>query len=94
MIRTYELEDIYMDELDQWSGILAATAYAVWSTYHTTLQATPGQLVFGHDMIFNIKHQANWKAIKEREQNLINYNNQRKNAKRMRHEYQIMRKSF
>ena len=64
MVRTFELEDTYMDEEDPWSGILAATAFAVHSTYHTTLQATPGQLVFGRDMIFNIKHITDWELIK------------------------------
>ena len=88
-MRTYELEDIYMDPKDPWSGILAATAYAVRSTYHTTLQATPGQLVFGRDMIFNIKHIANWKSIKERKQKLIDYNNERENKKRIKHKYNI-----
>ncbi len=60
IIRTFELEDNYLDEDDPWKGILSATAFAVRSTFHTTLQQTPGQLVFGRDMIFNIKHTANW----------------------------------
>ena len=29
MIRTYELEDNYLDENDPWGGILSATAFAV-----------------------------------------------------------------
>ena len=58
MIRTYELEDNYLDENDPWGGILSATAFAVQSSYHTTLKASPGQLVFGQDMIVNIKHVA------------------------------------
>jgi hypothetical protein len=33
---------------------------AIRSTYHTTLQATPCQLVFGRDMIYNIAFRANW----------------------------------
>jgi hypothetical protein len=33
---------------------------AIRSTYHTTLQATPCQLVFGRDMIHNIAFRANW----------------------------------
>ena len=28
-------------------------------------QATPGQLVFGRDMVFNIAHEAIWKDIQE-----------------------------
>ena len=59
MIRTFELETNYLDEDDPWKGILSATAFAVRSTYHTTLKKTPGQLVFGRDMIFSIKHVAN-----------------------------------
>jgi transposase InsO family protein len=54
MVRTFELETNYLDKEDPWKGVLAATAFAVRSTYHTTLRKTPGQLVFGHDMIFNI----------------------------------------
>ena len=36
------------------------------------MQQTPGQLVFGCDMIFNIKHTANYEYIRQRKQNLIN----------------------
>ena len=47
MIRTFELEDNYLDESDSWKGILSAAAFAVRSTYHTTLKKSPEQLVFG-----------------------------------------------
>ena len=66
IIRTFELEDNYLDEDDPWKGILlSAMAFAVRSTFHTTLRQTPGQLVFGRDMIFNIKHTANWEYIRQ-----------------------------
>ena len=64
MVRTFELEDTCMDEDDPWAGTLAATAFAVHSSHHATLQATPGQSVFRRDMTFNIKHVANWESIK------------------------------
>ena len=60
IIRTFELEDNYLDEEDPWKGILSAAAFTVRSTFHTTLHQSPGQLVFGRDMIFNIKHTAKW----------------------------------
>ena len=42
LIRSFELqENPYLDQDDLWSGILAATAFAVHSTYHTTLRAMP-----------------------------------------------------
>jgi transposase InsO family protein len=87
MIRTFELEDNYLDEEDPWKGILSATAFAVRSTYHTTLQNSPGQLVFGRDMIFNIQHKANWEFIRQRKQQLIDKNNKRENSKRKQYVY-------
>mmetsp|Transcript_17305 Transcript_17305/g.47261 ORF Transcript_17305/g.47261 Transcript_17305/m.47261 type:complete len:109 (-) Transcript_17305:3-329(-) len=48
IIRTFQAhENNYLDEDDPWAGILAAVMFATRATYHTTLQATPSQLVFG-----------------------------------------------
>ena len=85
MIRTTQVQD--STEEEPWAGVLAAVAFATRATYHTTLQATPAQLVFGRDAILNIKHEANWQYIKQRKQQLINKNNARENAKRKPHEY-------
>ena len=87
MIRSCEPQET--EEDNPWPGILAAVAFAVRSTYHTTLKATPGQLVFGRDMILNIKHVADWEAIKQRKQKLINQNNKRENNKRIQHKYRV-----
>ena len=89
IIRTFELEDNYLDKEDPWKGILSATAFAVRSTFHTTLHNSPGQLVFGRDMIFNIKHTANWEYIRQRKQKIINKNNERENSKRQAHTYKV-----
>ena len=53
-----------MDEQEPWSGILSATMFTLRSTYLTTLEATPIQLVFGRDAILPIFHQADWQYIK------------------------------
>ena len=89
MIRTFELEENYLDEDDPWKGILCATAFAIRATLHTTLQKTPAQLVFGRDMILNINYGANWEHIKQRKQNLINKNNQRENSKQIPYTYTV-----
>jgi hypothetical protein len=89
IIRTFELESNYLDEEDPWKGILSATAFAVQSTFHTTLRNTPGQLVFGRDMIFNIKHEANWEFIQKRKKQPIEKNNEAENAKQIPHTYNI-----
>ena len=88
VIRTFQVQDdAYLDEDDPWSGILAATMFAVRATYHTTLQATPTQLVFGRDAILNIQFEANWNLIRERKQKIIRLNNERENARRLPHTY-------
>ena len=34
-----------LETMDAWHSILSEVAFAIRSTYHTTLEATPGQLV-------------------------------------------------
>ena len=46
-LRTFELEEKELDTNDPWGHFLSAAAWAIRSTVHTTLDATPGQLVFG-----------------------------------------------
>ena len=87
IFRTFELEERELDEVDPWGEFLSAAAFAIRATYHTTLQATPAQLVFGRYMILPITVQANWDLIKERRQEEINRNNRRENRNRIEHQY-------
>ena len=89
MIRTFNVEQIELDEEDPFAGLVSAVGFAIRSTYHTTLQATPGQLVYGRDMIFPIQHLADWQLIKNRKQQLIDKNNVRENAKRVDYDYKV-----
>ncbi len=56
-------------------------AWAICSTYHTVLKASPGAAIFGRDMLFDILFVTDWLKIKELRQSLTNGGNQRKNAK-------------
>ena len=47
------------------------------------------QLAFGHDVIINTKFIADWDYIRQRKQTIIHNNNERENAKRIPHTYQI-----
>jgi hypothetical protein len=90
LIRSFQLQDkLYYDLDDPWGGILVAVAFALRSTYHTTLQATPGQLIFGRDMVLNVQHLTDWTAIKACKQPTIHKNNQIKNLKQIPHHYQV-----
>jgi hypothetical protein len=44
---------------------LSDAAWAVHSTYHTVLKASPGAAIFGQDMLFDIPFIADWQKIKE-----------------------------
>ena len=45
--------------------ILDNAAWAIHSTYHTVLKASPGTAIFGQDMLFNIPFMADWRKIGE-----------------------------
>jgi hypothetical protein len=51
--------------------------YVVRSTFHTTLKATPGQLVFARDMVLPINFMADWGAIEQQRQKKMGRNNRR-----------------
>lgn len=90
MIRSFQMgSNEEVDEEDPWSGILSAVAFAVRATVHSTTRATPMQLVFGRDAIFNVQHIADWQFVKERKQRLIDLNNKRENAKRLPYTYVV-----
>ena len=79
MIKTFKIYDRQdLEEQDPWSGILAAIMFGVRATYHTTLEATPSQLVFGRDAILPIQHQPDWNNIQSRKQKMIELNNKKK----------------
>jgi hypothetical protein len=78
-----------LDHNDPWNEFLQACAYAIRSTYHTILQASPGQLVFGRDMIHNVLFHANWDRIKTNKTKIIEQSNKRENKNRLKHKYKV-----
>jgi hypothetical protein len=63
--------------------------FALRATFHTTLKATPSQLVFGRDAILNANIEAYRNFIKNNKQRLINTKNSIENKKRILYTYQI-----
>ena len=90
LIRVQRIKSLSdLDPEDPWSGVLAAVAFAMRATVHTTTRATPSQLVFNRDALHNVRFEADWKYIKDRKQRLIVQNNKKENARRVPHTYQI-----
>ena len=89
MFRTRQIHKIELDEDEPWSGTLAAIAFSVRATVHTTLQHSPMHLVFGRDPFLNIRHEVDWRLVNKRRQDRIKKNNVKENKKRIEHEYSI-----
>jgi hypothetical protein len=63
MLRTTELADsVTPNDIDVF---LDNAAWAICSTYHTVLKASPGAAIFGRDMLFDILFVADWRKIGE-----------------------------
>ena len=63
-------------------------AWAICSTYHTLLKCSPGQAIFGRDMIFDIPYIVDWSEIGRRRQDLVDKNNKRENKSKVPFDYQ------
>jgi hypothetical protein len=71
---------------------LSDAAWAVCSTHHTVLKASPVAAIFGWDMLFDILFIADWKKIGEDRQRLKDLNNARENKGRIDYDYKVGQK--
>ena len=60
LVRTFNIQQTYVDENEPWTGILDAAAFAIFSTTNRQKGYILGQLIFGRDMILPIKHTVGW----------------------------------
>ena len=61
------------------SDFLMDAAWAICSTYHTVLKASPGAAIFGRDMLFDIPFLADWNRIGDYRQHQTDRNTQCEN---------------
>jgi hypothetical protein len=64
-------------------------AWAIRSTYHTVLKASPGAAIFGSDMLFDVPFIADRKQIGEYMQRQTDRSNERKNKTRVDFDYKV-----
>ncbi len=69
--------------------ILDYAAWAICSTYHTVLKASPGAAIFGQDMLFDILFVADWHKIGEHRQSLIYCRNKQENNWCIDYDYKV-----
>jgi hypothetical protein len=87
MLRTSELDMAELVKASDINVFLSDTAWAVHSTYHTVLKASPGAAIFGRDMLFDIPFITDWQKIGEHRQQLTDLNNARENVGRIDCDY-------
>ena len=89
MIKTKELDKLIFDYINPWGKVLSSVAWAIGALYHSTLQAIPAQLVFGRDMLFNMKKVINWRLITKNKRKQIACDNTRENTERIPYQYKV-----
>ena len=91
---TKNLKEQELDYLDPFGEILASVAWAVRASYNSATDATPIQLVFGRDMLFDLKTLVNWKELSIRKQKLVDKANLRENKNKVDFDYQKEQKVY
>ena len=89
MLRTAEIDMADSVTEDDIANFLTNAAWAVRSTYHTVLKASPGAALFGRDMLFDIPFQADWNKIGEYRQRQTDRNTERENRSRLDYDYKV-----
>jgi len=92
MMRTSALDKSDTTDEGMVDEFITNTSWAVCSTYRTVLKLSPGAVVFGRDMLFDIPYLADWTAIGQRRQKLVDQNNVRENKNRVDFDYRTGQK--
>jgi transposase InsO family protein len=90
MLRTANLQTIdFTTAPETLDKLLASVAFALRATYHTSMQASPAQMVFGRDMIFPTTYVANWHHQRNNQVQRMQRDAARENTNRIDHRYSV-----
>ena len=89
MLQTAELDMADTVATSDIDTFLTDAAWAICSTYHTVLKASPSAAIFGWDMLFDIPFLADWNKIEEHRQRQTDLNTERENRSRRDWDYKV-----
>ena len=89
MLHTAELDMANTVVTSDINVFLTNAAWAIHSTYHTVLKASPGAAIFGRDMLFDIPFLADWTKIGEHRQRQTDLNTERENRSHRDWDYKV-----
>ena len=80
---TKDIDNKVFDYIDPWVETLAYIAWVVGASYHHTIMPTPGQAIFGIDLLFNLVSVIDWRVVTAGKQHQVDIYNVRENAKQV-----------
>ena len=86
---TKDIDKKVFEYIYPWGETLVYIALERRVSYHNTIGATPGQYVFGRDMIFNLVSVIDWIFITAKKQKQVNIDNVCENDKQVSHYYTV-----
>jgi hypothetical protein len=89
MLRTSKLNMAQTITPDDVDVFLDNVAWAICSTYHTVLEASPGAGIFGRNMLLDILFIADWNKIGNYSQRQTNLSMANKNSKQVNYDYKV-----
>ena len=63
MLVSKYLDKNVFNHIDIWVETLASIAWVIRASYCRTIISTPGQAVFGKDVLFNLASVVDWKFV-------------------------------
>jgi len=79
-------DSVYPADIDTF---MDNAVWAIHSTYHRVLKASPGAAIFGRDMLFDIPFVADWNKIVDYRQSQTDRSNKRENNKHVDYNYKV-----
>ncbi len=79
-------DSVYPADIDTF---IENAVWAICSTYHTVLKASPGVAIFGRGMLFDIPFIADWHKIGDYRQSQTDPSNKRENNKCVDYNYKV-----
>ncbi len=88
-MRTSEIDMAESIEPADIDTFIDNAAWAIRSTYHMVLKASPGAAIFGRNMLFDVPFLADWKQNGEYRQRQTDCSNERENKTSVHFDYKV-----
>ena len=90
MIVTKDIDNKVFYYIYPWGETLAYIAWLIQASYKCTIMATPGQSVFGRDMLFNLASVVDWWVVTAAKQCQVDIDIFREKARQIMHDFAIV----